>query len=201
MNLIKEKWLIIVAALAVIFIMFLFLYNPYSGPDFIAEPVQIALGQPEKIIYQGREGAVELECLAEYQITAAVKSIHSYATDYASQVSPWDVVLAWGDLNASEVAENIHYSQSGRWYYFRYDNDSIVDQAYIQEHSANVHLIPADHKIESQLKHIRRNDTVQLEGYLVSAHFKSGSWTSSLTREDAGDGSCEIMYVTKASIE
>lgn len=201
MRLIKEKWLIIVAALAVTVIMFLLFHNPYTGPDFIDEPVQIALSEPETITYQGREGPVVLECLAEYGITAAVKSVHDYATDYSSQVSPRDVVLAWGNLNDSEIAGQIHYSQSGRWYYFRFENGSAVDQAYIQEHSANVHLIPADDKIKSQLRHLRKNDTVQLEGYLVRVHFESGSWTSSLTREDAGDGSCEILYVLEASIK
>ena len=200
MRLIKEKWLMIVAALAVAIVMLLLLYNPYTGPDFIAEPVQIALIEPEEITYQGREGPVVLECLAEYQITAAVKSIHDYSTDYSSQVSPRDVVLAWGNLNDSEIAKQIRYSQSGRWYYFRFENGTTVDQAYIQEHSANVHLIPADDKIKSQLRHIRRNDTVQLEGYLVRVHFESGSCTSSLSRDDAGDGSCEILYVLKASI-
>jgi hypothetical protein len=154
------------------------------------------LGQPEQTVKEGRDGPVTIEFLASYQITAAVKSISNYSTDYASQVSPMDLVLAWGKLNQSEIDSHIRYSQNGRWYFFQYDADSPVDLAYIQEHSANVHLIPANDRILSQIKQLRKNDTVQLAGYLVSVLFESGSWTSSLTRQDAGDGACEIMYVT-----
>jgi hypothetical protein len=44
---------------------------------------------------------------------------------------------------------------------------------------------------------IRVNDWVTLEGQLVQVVFQEGTWTSSLTRSDSGDGACEILYVTR----
>lgn len=200
MSVLREKWILIIAA-ASCAIIFALLHNPYTGPDYLDDPVQSALSQSEQVIHLGSKGPVILEKLAAYQITAAVKSRKDYATDYPAQVSPLDLALAWGELNRPEVNEHIQYSQSGRWYYFRYDANTSVDQAYIYQHSANVHLIPENKRIERQLKRIRKNDLVQLAGYLVRVQFDTGSWTSSLSRQDTGDGSCEILYVTSVRID
>jgi len=201
MNVLREKWILMVAAVASFAIIFAVIHNPYTGPDELDDPVQSTLSQSEQVIHQGRKGPVTLEKLASYQITAAVKSRKDYATDYPAQVSPLDLALAWGELNKPEVNDHVQYSQSGRWYYFRYDANASVDQAYIYQHSANVHLIPESKRIERQLKRIRTNDLVQLEGYLVRVQFETGSWTSSLSRQDTGDGSCEILYVTSVRID
>jgi hypothetical protein len=199
-NVLREKWILLLAAVASLAIILTILYNPYTGPDLLDDPVQSPLSQSEQVIHQGSQGPVTLEKLASYQITAAVKSRKDYTADYSAQVSPLDLALAWGELNKADIDAHIRYSQSGRWYYFRYDTDVSVDQAYIYQHSANVHLIPENKRIERQLKRIRKNDLVQLEGYLVRVQFTTGSWTSSLSRQDTGDGSCEILYVTSVRI-
>ena len=200
MRFIKEKWPLLTAFCAVVVIFFFSFYNPYTGPESIGDPVQSDSGQPSVFGYQGKQGMYQLDFLATYQISAAVKSKQSYTADYPAQVSPLDLVLAWGDLNQSDIDRHIHYSQSGRWYFSRFDAGTPVSQAYIQEHSANVHMIPADDGIATQLNRIRVNDYIELSGYLVRVRFENGPWTSSLTRKDAGDGSCEIMYVKKVSI-
>lgn len=196
MRLLREKWLLILAVLAVGGILFVTLYNPYTGPDVIGDPVQIMLSQPERIDFAGTDGTVALFCLASYDMTAAVKSVHRYTTDYAAKVSPMDLVLAWGSLNQAEVDTRISYRQSGRWYYYQYQADCPVDGAYIQAHSANVHLIPADENVRRQLDSLRKNDTIHLTGFLVAVQFETGEWRSSLSRDDSGDGACEIIYVT-----
>jgi hypothetical protein len=199
MQMLREKWLLILAILAVSGILFASIYNPYTGPALIEVPVQVLLSQPESTIYEGRDGPVNLVFLASYEIKAAVKSIHRYSSDYSSQVSPIDLVLAWGTLNQPAIDSQIRYRQSNRWYYFQYSPECPVDVSYIQAHSANVHLIPADDNIRRQLNNLRRNDTVQLSGYLVAVQFAPGEWRSSLSREDSGDGACEIIYVTAIS--
>lgn len=201
MEWLREKWLLIVAAGVLVVILFATVYNPYAGPDFLEDPVQSQLNQTESLIHQGREGTVAIEKLAAYQIRAAVKSRQDYAADYPAQVSPLDLALAWGELNKPEIDQHIRYSQSGRWYYFQYDAEVSVDEAYIYQHSANVHLIPESKQIERQLKRIRENDLVELAGYLVRVQFDNGPWTSSLSRQDTGDGSCEILYVKSVKID
>ena len=65
---------------------------------------------------------------------------------------------------------------------------------------SNSHLIPSNDKIKKQIKKIKKNDYIQIEGYLVhvDADTKKGYffWDSSTTREDSGDGACEVIYVT-----
>ena len=197
LRLLREKWLLILTVLVVCGIIFTSVYNPYTGPDLIDDPVQILLSKSEKITCEGTDGPVTVICLASYKIMAAVKHVHRYSTDYSSKVSPMDLVLAWGSLNHPEIDSQIRYSQSNRWYYFQYSADCPVDGQYIQEHSANVHLIPADGQVRRQLNALRKNDTVEIEGYLVAVQFETGEWRSSLSRLDSGEGACEIIYVTK----
>jgi hypothetical protein len=201
MQWIREKWLLLLVPFVVVTALFLVIYHPYSGPDFIEDPVQSQLSEPQQISYDGRDGPVTINFLAAYHIVAAIKSRQDYSADFPSQVSPTDLALAWGSLNQDDIASHIRYRQSNRWYYFSYDAESPVTKAYIQEHSANVHIIPADKHVAALLRQSRSNDTVELDGYLVEVAFASGSWRSSLSRSDAGDGACEVMYVTSIDLK
>ncbi len=68
-------------------------------------------------------------------------------------------------------------------------------------HSANMHMIPASDEVEETLLSAIRGDIVDLQGYLVEVHGEKGwKWVSSLRRDDTGDGSCELVYVEKATV-
>jgi len=59
-----------------------------------------------------------------------------------------------------------------------------------------MHMIPADDRIEKMLKSVRPGEVVKLSGYLVQVNASDGwHWKSSLTREDTGNGACEVVYV------
>ena len=65
---------------------------------------------------------------------------------------------------------------------------------------SNNHLIPATREVRDQILGFRRGETVRLVGYLVSMYSdRPGEpvYTSSLRRDDGGNGACEIMFVTK----
>lgn len=166
----------------------------------LPDPVQIKLNEPKTISITGQSGDVDITLLAEYTIEAVVKSKKKYNSDYPSQVSSYDLALAWGNLNKEEIDKNIKYSQRSRWYFYRYTNDNLVGQDYISKHSTNVHIIHKDDSVLKELKSMRENDRVKLEGYLVNVNFSNGPWKSSLTRSDTGNGSCEIMYVINVDI-
>lgn len=168
----------------------------------ISDPVQAQLnsGSNKGIIHEGKSKTVNIDKLAEYKISAVVKSKRYYFLDAASEVSPIDLVLVWGNLDTEEIDENISYSQSGRWYYYRYDCKSCVDGDYISKHSANVHIIPKDSGVLMKLIQVRKEDYITLKGYLVNVNFSEGDWKSSLSRNDTGNGACEIMYVESISV-
>ena len=67
--------------------------------------------------------------------------------------------------------------------------------------SSNNHLIPANDVIKREIKKIKRGDYVEIKGYLVDINGSNSGdgsfyWNSSKSREDTGDGSCEVIYVT-----
>lgn len=191
-----------ITIVGIIIVVFLFVKSliPVSkNVGEIPEPIQINLKKSESISIAGDSGNVDLSLLAEYTIDAVVKSKKKYS-DYPSQVSIYDLALAWGDLNSEEIDKYINYSQSNRWYYYRYSNESSVSQDYISKHSSNVHIIHKDDEILKEIKDIKENDRIKLEGYLVNVNFSNGPWKSSLTRSDTGNGACEIMYVTNVEI-
>ena len=45
---------------------------------------------------------------------------------------------------------------------------------------------------------------IELKGFLVDVDFKNSNnqalWSTSMTRDDTGDGSCEILYVEEISV-
>ncbi|HHX59790.1 MAG TPA: hypothetical protein GX707_03480 [Epulopiscium sp.] len=180
---------------------FIFNHSTYKGD--IAEPIQTNIEDAPEIVYKGTKGVVGLFPQAEYELTGVVKSKKKYV-DFSSQISKYDLALAWGDLNKKEIDDTISYSQSGRWYYFRYKADTPVSQDYISKHSANVHIIPKDKKVLKKIKKLKKGHLVTLKGFLVDVDFKvpnASLWTTSRKRDDTGDGACEILYVEKISFK
>ena len=170
-------------------------------PAFVEAPVQIMLDETRRVPIYTKDGVVELELIAEYKIAGVIKSRKNYSSDAAARVSPMDLVLAWGELNRSDIDDEIKYSQSGRWYFYRYKTGTTADLINISSMSANIHIIPADKSVLKALKKLGKGEYIELAGYLVNVDFGDGwpLWRSSIIREDTGDGACEIFYVTHIS--
>ena len=172
-------------------------------PDEIEVPLQVDLKAADEIRHVGEQGEVLLFPKAEYTLKGVVKSKKKYS-DYPSQISVYDLAIAWGELNDEENEDFITYSQSGRWYYYRYKSGTPVSGDYIAEHSANVHIVHKNEKILDQIKDVKEGDFVLLNGYLVDVDFtenlSDSLWKTSLTRKDTGNGACEILYVESVTI-
>ena len=51
-------------------------------------------------------------------------------------------------------------------------------------------------RVATALHRVGRGDRIRIDGWLIEADAPDGwRWRSSLTREDVGDGACEIVYV------
>lgn len=139
---------------------------------------------------------------ADFQIRARVLSREDYSWGNEADLSPMDLALGWGVMSDQAVLDRINIRQGSRWYYTRYELPApIPDQAIIQN-SGNMHMIPADDRVRKKLKKVRRGDIVQLHGQLVDIDGESGwRWRTSLTRNDTGGGSCEIVYLRDIWIE
>ena len=198
-----SKLLIVLIAIILLLFVRQLTLDQVVYPDEIDAPLQSDLKVADEIRHTGKEGEVLLFPKAEYTLKGVVKSKKKYS-DYPSQISSYDLALAWGELNDEEIEDFITYSQSGRWYYYRYKSGTPVSGDYIAEHSANVHIIHKNEEILDQLKNIKEGDFILLKGYLVDVDFTENQsdslWKTSLTRSDTGNGACEILYVESVTI-
>ncbi len=133
--------------------------------------------------------------LADFQLIAKVLSEEHYRIGREAELSPVDLALGWGPMAIQENLNALTITQSGRWYHWRTDNFPIPRRD-IETNSANMHFIPANNLIKTKLKSIKKGDTVKLMGYLVHIDGNDGwRWTSSLTRNDTGGHSCEVILL------
>ncbi len=169
--------------------------SPLPGMSAPAQPVQSEV-KVASFEYQN----YRITPLASYEVTAKVLSKKEYTNDKSSSLSPVDLALGWGVMSDATILADLRISQSGRWFYV-YWKDAYVDANEVMSNSANTHMLPADEGIAKQLKNVRRDDVVRLQGYLVEVTNADGFlWRSSLRRDDTGDGSCEILWVTGVSV-
>ena len=138
--------------------------------------------------------------LANFFIKAKILSREDYTRDREADLSPIDLALGWGQMSDESILENIKITQSNRWYYWWVDSFPIPRRE-IETHSANMHLIPANDSIEELINESKFGDIIELSGSLVQVKAQDGwRWSSSMTRNDTGSRSCEIIWVERFQI-
>ena len=143
-----------------------------------------------------------IEPLASYDIRARVLSIERYRMGREADLSPVDFALGWGPMSDGAVLDKLTISQSNRWYHFRWEGSPPIDPTLMAKSSANTHLVPANDSVKDRLLKVSKGEVVRLSGYLISVRHADGwTWRSSLSRDDTGGGSCELMWVTDVQVE
>lgn len=115
-----------------------------------------------------------------------------------SSLSPLDLALGWGPMSDEIVVSQLNVRQGSRWYFWEAKQGANLPVAVneLARYSSNVHMIPANRMIEEQLDDVRIGDIVELSGWLVEVTADDGwRWRSSLSREDTGNGACELFWV------
>ncbi|QXW26921.1 hypothetical protein KXJ74_05650 [Acinetobacter johnsonii] len=156
--------------------------------------------------YQSAEGVHQFDGysmtnLEPYAGEFRVLSREDYSFGREAEISPVDFALGWGSMTDPAVYKQLSISQSNRWYYWRYENSPPIPVNEISTHSANTHLIPATKAIAKQLAQIDQDNLIYLKGQLVEVKAQDGwTWRSSLSREDTGNGACELMLVEEVRV-
>lgn len=170
-------------------------YRPLEHPPGVLvplAPVQTNLRRPEAFDYE----EFQVTRRARFDIQARILGRETYFMGTEADLSPIDLALGWGRMSDQAVLDQMSIRQSGRWYYTRYALPPPIPEPEIIRSSANMHMIPADSLVERELKKLRPGDVIRINGYLVDVDHRSGwRWRTSLTREDTGQGACEIIYV------
>jgi hypothetical protein len=170
------------------------------GPGVVAarEPVQQLMARDAPVF--AKDG-FRVAALASFELEARVLRSKNYCCGGPDRLAPVDVAFGWGRMSDEAVLERIDFSQSGRFYYWRYEGAAPIPHREIELSSANMHLIPATKAIAKRLKKLRPGNVVVLKGYLVDVQGEGGfRWKSSLTREDTGSGACELIWVEEVEV-
>lgn len=176
-----------------------------NDPIIINEmPFQSAMFRPQAFERNLNNLSLTITPMARYKISARILAKKRYVRGWESEISYWDMVLGWGKVADPEVSTILKVRQSVRWYSFRIFADFPLSAYYVSTHSANTHIIAANENIRKALLFIRKNDIVQMEGYLVNISGTRGNrnvhWRTSLSREDSGNGACEIFWVESLKV-
>ena len=138
---------------------------------------------------------------ARYHVEAKLLSKERYRWGDSADLVPWDFAVGWGPMSHEDVVAKLDISQSDRFYSYHWPHQPPIEPALIVRNSANMHLIPANSAVASQLDRARAGYKVVLDGKLVDAVWPDGrKWSTSLTREDTGRGACELMYVESVAV-
>ena len=171
----------------------------HRGPGAVAvdDPLQSSLDAPQTIT----RGEFQVIPQARFSAEVRVLSRERYRLGALADVAPLDIAVGWGPMADTKVLENIDITQSGRFYFWHYDDEPPIPRADIESHSANWHLVPANSGVWNKLSGLRVGDVVKLDGMLVNLENPElGTMTTSLRRDDTGAGACEIIYVEYASV-
>jgi hypothetical protein len=161
------------------------------------EPLQLDLEEP----WTGTRGDFQVIAQARFSAEVRVLARERYRLGALADVSPLDVAVGWGPMSDSAVLADLDVWQSGRFYFWQYDDEPPIPRKDIETHSANWHLVPADSDVWRKLRGLRVGDVVKLDGMLVNLESPDvGTRTTSLRRDDTGAGACEIIYVEYATI-
>ena len=170
----------------------------HDAPGLLAPdaPEQVDLPAPMEL----QRGDVTLFTRAHFVVTARVLSREDYRFDAGAALAPTDLALGWGRMSDTAVLDRIAISQGHRFYHWHVDALPIPRRE-IETSSANMHIIPADAGVRAMLARVRPGEVVHFEGFLVDARRPGGwHWNTSLTRNDTGDGACELVYVESLTI-
>lgn len=169
-------------------------YSP--GVLISSEPEQTATADIPIV-----RGIYNLKPFAHFALDARVLHKKIYRWDRQSALVPVDLALGWGRMSDQSILDQVRITQSMRFYWFEYTLPAPLPKDEIISHSTNVHVIPATPAIAAQCKSLREGALVHLSGDLVEASAPGlANWRSSLSRDDTGNGACELMWVNELSI-
>lgn len=164
-----------------------------------ALPAQTALPADARAF---RHPGGRLQPLAGFSVDARVLSTRTYEEDREAEFAPIDIALGWNRMRDDDVVPSLDIGQQNRWYFTRWDAAPPIPIRQVRLESANMHMIPANRDIARALAAIDRGQRVRIDGWLVEVQAKDGwKWKSSLTRDDSGQGGCEVVYVCGVAVE
>jgi hypothetical protein len=161
-------------------------------------PVQQMLDPPSTFAAKEHE----FEARARYDITARVLRKEIYRIDGGANLAPVDLGLGWGAMSDTTVVDALG---SRRWAVSVLEAEGLASfpltAAQTVAQAAQVHAIPADAAIERRLRSLRPGRSCGFRAISSTSAGRTASAGGRLSRNDTGDGACEIMWIESLAIE
>ena len=181
-------------------------------PEALAEPLQTVATNTSVCEFTRNGYRYSVAPRYDYRITGLLvrKKVYGWwVIDRAEKVFPVDLCLLWGDNLRNNVHRepSVKFAQDCRWCWVRWKGNVPFNPRQM----SNNHLLPADDRVEASIKRLHHGDQICLRGQLVNVNArlldKGGrydseavTWNSSVTRDDSGDGACEVIYVREVEL-
>lgn len=173
---------------------------PITHAEGVLIPEEPWQGPPSIDTVWAHEGFT-FTSLAEIAMEARVLSKKRYRYGTEAEISKYDLALGWGPVSDQWLVDQLKFSQSGRWYYFRFRNPPPVSPNTVLNNSGNFHTVASTDEILDTIADLRPGHLIYLKGQLVRINDNSGwNWQSSVSRTDRGNGSCELVWIEEISI-
>lgn len=169
--------------------------------DPTADPIQIDLENAEPIPFKIGDVNASLVPKARYEMVGKVCSRNNYTHGWLKDVAPFDLCVMWGRLATENLSGKVKFWQDDmRFSQFYVMPGSPFDVGYVYSHFSNNHVICHDETLCKAVSRIDKGDIVRVTGYLIymQGTYKGNevNWNSSLSRNDTGNGACEIIYLS-----
>lgn len=207
----KIKKILFYLLLAVFSVTF-FTRNSYRGisdiePAVLSDPIQTETKSREAITFEKDDYGYELTPLFDYEINGLVvhRMDYTWFSIYKmDSVFPLDLCIMWGDniKNGVYGEKSLKFSQDTRFCRYSWRGELAFDANEV----SNNHILVNNDDLEKRLRGINSGDQVKIKGKLVNVTGKNigtpGKYDpetfgmgSSIRRNDAEAGACEIIYL------
>lgn len=168
-------------------------------PSLAADPVQTAVDE-RNFTFSYKDVTYEVQPVADYDLRGLVVS-HNNPAGFGDiyhderSVDTKDLCVIWGANVSHGGFHKVEFS-SGAWTcYARWPGGVVFSGS----HLSNNHLITDKQAVRDAIEDVRIGDQIHIRGKLVNytdpAGWKGWWRKSSLTRTDAGNTACEVVFV------
>ena len=172
-------------------------------PEVLQAPRQTKTSvAPFQLTYRGQSYSVQP--VAQYEISGVLVSHNSpagFGDIYHDEnsVDLRDVCLVWGEnVKSGAYLRGQYWSESFtcNWKF----RDAVSYGHFQSNEISNNHLLASDARVQQEIRSLHIGDQVELKGLLVNyapLNNPERVRSSSLVREDQGNGACEVMFVER----
>lgn len=171
------------------------------------DPIQTPIRKtPFTFEYRGH--SYQIEPVADYDISGLIvthNDISSVFDAYHSKdsVDFRDICLVWGANVGSGIFRRFKFWSMPWSCHFHTDDRNALD-SFVETQISNNHILSADENVQRIVRSMKIGDQIRLQGMLINYWPVGASELerrTSTTREDTGNGACEVLWVERAEID